>query len=455
MPFAPAVSTAVSSGRRWWRVGQNAGASFVAKIVSGACALVMVPLLLTQLGVEMFGWVSALVALVSLSQFADLGVAMALQSALSAAHARESDGALRTVYASGTRLLAGLGGAWLAISAPLAWWLGAHAFPAPGGLDAITQKSAWLALVIATAVGVPLSAGPRLAAALQLSWVHAMWTAAVNLAGVVAVLLAVRAGAGVVVFLVLLCVVQVMPGLLTSLHLSRRLGWNSKAAPERAEMRRLWHSGLPFAGANLAGALLISATPLAFARFGGYGASAAFAILQRLFGLLTQAHAMLLTPLWPAYAEAAAQDDRAWVLRTFRVSLGLTLLAAAAVAALTAVLPWIVPRWLGVATPVPTAHFAWLLAGWTVATAGVQACTFFLLGLHRLQSVAMRVALAHLLTLAAMAVGGKIFGGLGVAVALALGTILGPLWLLAHGSASAWRELERKNSTAPATAASV
>ncbi|MEY2880576.1 MAG: hypothetical protein RLZZ15_2956 [Verrucomicrobiota bacterium] len=187
-------------------------------------------------------------------------------------------------------------------------------------------------------------------------------------------------------------------------------------------------------------------TPGALVRFGGFEASAAFAILQRLFGAVQQGHALLLGPLWPAYAEAATRGDAAWLRRSFRISITLTLGAAAAVAGIAALVPWILPRWLGAEAPALTAGFVWLTAGGIALAMVAQAFAWFLLGLGRLQPIAMRIAVGHALTIAGMVGLGAAFGGTGVVAALAAGTALALLPLLAI---AAWRAA-RNLSTRPA-----
>lgn len=132
-PPAPSADSLPSGRRRWWRVGQNAGALVAARVVSGLCQLALIPLLLGLLGTRTFGWVMALVALVGLSQFADLGAAMALQQKLSEAWARGDAAGLRRTYASGVRLLLDLGLAWFIFAAPVAWWLGSRLLEGPMG----------------------------------------------------------------------------------------------------------------------------------------------------------------------------------------------------------------------------------------------------------------------------------------------------------------------------------
>ncbi len=441
MNFPADAPDSLRAGRRRWQlVGQNAGAQILSRLVSGLCQLAFVPLLLHRLGTDTFGWVMAAVACVALSQFADLGVAMALQQNLSEAWARRDFAAAQHTYVAGARLLLLLGAAWFVVAGPLAWWIGRLA-PAPDARGfALDSPLACLLIALTACVGVPLSAGPRLAAAVQLGWIHAGWTAAANVLTLLAAVAWSRsANASAATVVALLCAGQLAPGLATALHLARRLAWPAAPAASRDEMRRLWRAGLPFAAPNLAGAALQALTPLAFARFGGYGASAAFAVLQRLFGVAQQGHALLLGPLWPAYADAATRGDHAWVRRTLRLSLIFTAATCAAVAAGTFALPLILAAWLGDRAPTISPAFAWLVAAWAIASMFNQALSFLLLGLGKLSAIAGLIALSHLLTLAALALLGSQFGGTGVAAAIAAGATLGTLPLLARASLAALR----------------
>ena len=454
-PDAPADSPPAGH-RRWWRVGQNAGALVAARVVSGLCQLALVPLLLGILGTETFGWAMALVALVGLSQFADLGTAMALQQKLSEAWARGDAAGLRRTYASGRRLLFRLGLAWFILAAPAAWWLGSHLLVIPRGALGHQSQLSWLLVAVAATVGVPLSAGPRLAAALQFGWIAAGWTAAANVATLIAIWFFARTGSGGIVLVVaLLCAGQLLPGVLTAWQITRRLGWSGPSVADSATVSQLWHAGRKFAAPNLAGALLTAAAPAAVARFGGYDASAAFSVLQRLFGTAQQAHATALAPLWPAWAEAAGHGETAWVRRSLRLALGFTAAVCAALAVVALGLPEIVHVWLGAGATVPGAASAWLVATWISATMFGQTLSYFLLGLGRLERVALPVAVAHVCTLVAVGLLGSFLGGTGVVAALAAGATLGALPLFVRESVAAWRDLARKNSTPGAPAASL
>ena len=441
------TNVVAESERRWWRIGQNAGALAIARVLSGLCQFLLVPVLLRTLGTETFGWAMALVALVSLSQFADLGVAMAFQQDLSEAWARNERTGIRRTYASGVQLLAWLGAGWFILAIPLAWWGGASLLPAPGHGQTNGAALAWIVVAATMTAGVPLSAGTRLAAALQLGWINAAWTAVANFGTLVAVWIAANATARPVVFVALLCAGQIAPGAFTALHLRRRLNWRDDVAADPMEMKRLWKIGRKFAAPNLAGALLQATAPWLFARFGGYAASAAFAVLQRLFGVVQQAQALLLGPFWPAYAEAEARSEIAWVRRSFRWSVALTLAMVAGLAGATALLPEIIRLWLGAGASAPAPLFSWFVAIWISAGMVAQAWSYLLLGLGRLHRIALQVAAVHATTISAMAVAGRFTGSTGVAAMLAAGGALGLLPLSIRAGREALREISRKEST--------
>jgi O-antigen/teichoic acid export membrane protein len=63
---------------------------------------------------------------------------------------------------------------------------------------------------------------------------------------------------------------------------------------------------------------------------------------------------MLLTPLWPAYSEALARGDNAWVSRIFRKSLLVSILAAASFSIVFVLLGrTIINRWIGHPVMIP------------------------------------------------------------------------------------------------------
>jgi O-antigen/teichoic acid export membrane protein len=420
---------------RWWRVGQTAGANFVARFISGLCQLVMVPLLLHAFGAQHFGWVMTITNLVALSQFIDLGVAIALQHTLAEAWSRRATTEVQTVFASGVWILMRIGILWFLAGAPLAWWFGKNILP---NADIPHGNAAWVVTIGAISVGVVSAAGARLAAAVQQGWIFAGWTAVGNIGAVAALsVLGLVGRLEPITAVVILAAAQTLPGTFTAVHAAKRLNWPSVfSQSDPATAKLLWGQGLHFAAPNIAGAALQAFTPIGFARFGGYAAAAAFAVLQRLFGLISQAHAMLLAPLWPAYTEAAHRGEASWIKRSFQLAMAATVAASAAIAAIAAGLPWILQHGVNNAV-VPPAVFSWLIAAWFVGTMFAQACSFLLLGLGRLSQIALPVAAIHAVTIAGMLVIGSQAGSNGVAMVLAAASIMGLLPLFARATARA------------------
>lgn len=432
LPHDPS-DTRADGRRRSWRVGHTAAAQGLAKIVSGFSQLVLVPVLLAQFGTDVFGWVMTLFALTGLISFADLGVVIALQQRLAEAWGRSDQTRLRAIHHAGTQVLNRLGAVWFAVGSGLAWWLGPRLLPAPAVIDLSTQRAAWLCVAATVAAGVATGSGQRLALAIQSGWLAAGWAATINLAVLLGVIVAAHADANPAVFLLLLGAGVVLPGVVAGLQLSHRLGWRpapAKTPVDSALSAQLWQEGLGFAPPHLAGALLQSATAPLFVYFGGWSAGAALAVLTRLLGPIAQTHAMLLGPLWPAYAEAMVRDDRTWIRRTFRRSLAFTAACALAPLVIALLLPTILRAFLGANTTVPPTAFAWWIAGWHIATMFQQPLGVLLLGLNRLRLIAKPIAAAHLVTLAAAIAGGALWTTHGVAAALLFGTALGLLPLL-------------------------
>jgi O-antigen/teichoic acid export membrane protein len=293
-----------------------------------------------------------------------------------------------------------------------------------------------------------------LAAATQLGWIHAGWTAVTNLGTLMAVWAFARmGGSGTVTAISLLCAGQLIPGWLAAFSLARRLSWQGRVNAEAPLVWQLWHAGRKFAAPNLAGALLTAAAPAAVARFGGYAASAAFTVLQRLFGTAQQAHAMALAPLWPAWAEAMGHGENAWVRHSLRLALGFTAVVCVAVGIAAAALPGIIHLWLGAGASVPPAINAWLMAAWISAAMFGQTLSYFLLSVGRLERIALSIATAHALTFVGIGLLGYFIDGTGVVAALAAGAALGTLPLLIRECTATWRGLTQKHSTDSATAA--
>jgi O-antigen/teichoic acid export membrane protein len=75
-------------------------------------------------------------------------------------------------------------------------------------------------------------------------------------------------------------------------------------------------------------ALAYTSDSLVIAQLLGAAAVAEYAVPEKLFSLVALAIAMVLAPLWPAYGEAIARGDHAWVRRTLKRTFLISILVA-------------------------------------------------------------------------------------------------------------------------------
>ena len=109
---------------------------------------------------------------------------------------------------------------------------------------------------------------------------------------------------------------------------------------------------------------------------------AAYSIAQRLFQFVTQPLAMMNAPLWGAYADAHSKGDVAFIRRTFKASMLLTL----GVSLLGGIIlffssEWLLHYWTGGSVTVPTLLLG-LVAVWTVLECCGVAFAMFLNGVQ-------------------------------------------------------------------------
>ncbi|MFZ4478909.1 MAG: lipopolysaccharide biosynthesis protein [Rhodoferax sp.] len=132
---------------------------------------------------------------------------------------------------------------------------------------------------------------------------------------------------------------------------------------------------------------------------------AVYSIVQRYFQFLTQPLAMVNMPLWSAYADAHAKGDLAFIRRTLRASMGLTLAVSLVGAVIfLACSHWLLSYWTGGSVEVPIQLTA-AVALWAVFESCGVAFAMFLNGVQvvRQQVVVVAVFCAVVLPL-------KIFG---------------------------------------------
>jgi O-antigen/teichoic acid export membrane protein len=152
------------------------------------------------------------------------------------------------------------------------------------------------------------------------------------------------------------------------------------AAVSRETCHQVASSGALFFVLQLVVAVAYTSDSIVIAQLLGASAVATYAVPEKLFSLVSLSLGMVLAPLWPAYGEAIARGDAAWVRNTLKRTMWFSF-GLSGVASL--LLVWLGPALLGlwVGTGVnPALQLMLALAVWKVIEAVSGALAMFLNG---------------------------------------------------------------------------
>jgi O-antigen/teichoic acid export membrane protein len=406
------VSTeAGRSKERYRRVILTALASSVARGAALLTVLVSVPLTVRYLGSERFGLWMTISSFTALLQFADLGMGNGLLNAVSDANGRGDTVAARRYVTSGFYLLFGIAAILVGlfvVAYPLIPW--PRVFNV-GSAAAIKEAGpAMLVLVVCLALNLPLGIVQRVQLAYQEGYASNLWQAAGSLMALTGVLLAIHFRGGLP-WLVL--AMSGGPVVALLLNWVAEFGWLKPwLFPQHrffrlAAAQRIAGAGLMFMILQLATALAFSSDNIVIAQVLGAAAVTQYAVPMRLFSVLGVISALFFLPLWPAYGEAVARGDIAWVKRTLIRSLLLTfVLCGAPAVVLTLMGKTIIRMWVGPQIQ-PAFHLLLGMGIWAVLAGLGNALAMFLNGANILKfqavcgslmaiaAVLLKVWLAH------------------------------------------------------------
>jgi O-antigen/teichoic acid export membrane protein len=146
----------------------------------------------------------------------------------------------------------------------------------------------------------------------------------------------------------------------------------------------------------------------------GASAVASYGVAFKLFAITDLFQVAFLIPLWPAYSEALARKDLAWIVTTFRRSIYWSILWSVGSGLLLWLLtPIIVGKWLG-ATAVPQNDLMAAMFCLGVTTAISKCIAYLLNGLGQLAGQATYGTIAAFTNVLLSIALGKIFGLSGV-----------------------------------------
>jgi O-antigen/teichoic acid export membrane protein len=341
-------------GRQRLRAARRGGlTSLGGRAVSLAAGFATLPLALDGLGRRDFGVFLAVSSAVTLLGFTNLGIGQGLVATVARAQAREDTAEIQRLVSTAMALLTAVALAGVAVVLV--------AFSSAQALSA-TEPASWLTAAALAAVlvllGLPLTVAASVRLGLQESAASNAWTSLTGVFQLAGVTVAWLLDAGLVGFVCAFVGAGLVAGAGDSvMTLMARREW---LRPRRSAVRRsllspLLRTGSLFFVLALAGTVAFNVDTLIVAAVLGPEAAAQYGVAFKLFTTAPLLAGLFLTPLWPAYSDAAARGDEQWtrrvLTRSLLASIAFNLACALALLALTREL---LRLWLGTDLGVPT-----------------------------------------------------------------------------------------------------
>jgi O-antigen/teichoic acid export membrane protein len=315
------------------RRSRRAALSGVTTLLSGglkmAGSLITLPLLLHYLGAEGFGVWVALTSLMALSALGDLGIGNGLINAISAAHGTDDRTSARIWVSSAFLIALTLSCALLVVfailDAVLSW---PTVFNLPSSSTIIAEVGPAVEVMIGCVVlNVLLGVVVKVRTGYQEIHINMLWEILGIAFSIVTLVVLVWLKAALP-WLVLAEVgvpLIAMGGNIACLFFVERPWLRPSLSCVRFDaMRKLLNLGLLFVVLHLVGIAAFSSDNLLAIWICGPEAAGLYAIAMRLFSPCRLLAGALLGPLWPAYGEAIARGDIAWIRRTVAASIIIT-----------------------------------------------------------------------------------------------------------------------------------
>ncbi|MHC5063451.1 MAG: lipopolysaccharide biosynthesis protein [Planctomycetota bacterium] len=386
-------SSGERSSERYKRARLTSAATLAAHGMQVLAQLLVVPLALGYLGPERFGLWMALLGMVAIVSFADLGLGAGLQNAIAEAQGRGDRSAARRYFSSALILLFCLSLVFVYIALfllpryPLADWLGVEAELARAEVLPATQ-----ALLICLAVGLPAGLVTRLYNGLQEGYVPKIWLAAGRALALAAVWICIQMEMGLSWMAAAYTGLPFLMLLLAGNLMIARRPWllPSPSLMDRECIGRILGPGLAAFAVQLALVLVTSGIPLVIAARLGAESLPPFAVTQRFLWLPTMLVGVLVYPLWPAYREALARGDWAFLGSGLRRSF----LYASAIQIPFLLLmvvagQGVIELWTQDGEVVPETSLLYAMCVWSLLATFSTVCMIFLFGMERMRTQAI------------------------------------------------------------------
>ncbi len=426
------------------------GSSFVAKIIATLCTVAQVPIALRHLGKEHFGiWVT-LTSVLGMMSFTDLGLGFGLQNCMAEAYGKDDPVLTKRIYFTGFCLLTVIATVMTCIGVsiiPMFPW--EDFFKIHDAVLRTEIKPALTLVVCIFCVGLPLTSAQRLASAHQWGWMQNIWLAVGSILSLILIATASLLKFHFLTFLAFATIPPVLVNLGLLGQLLLRLGWLTDGHGFFATnyIYRLLTTGIGFLLPQIASTTLNTVPTVVISSVLGAAALTPYNLTQRLLVYLFQIQMLTIAPLWPAYSEAKARNDTAWIRATFQRCLRLAPLFLLPIILFAFFGRTVIFLWTRSPSSIPSYPLLWWLSGWTILLMLGQPCAYLLNGLGRLKGQSTYILASCCIALAIMPMFARRFGDYGVPMALVLSYLPLALPLMYWESFYGIHCLERSHSS--------
>lgn len=402
--------------------------SFLSQGIGIGTNLISIPLTINYLGGERYGVWLTMSSLLGWMAISDIGLGNALVNALAEAHGKDDRLLAREFVATSFWVLMAIAFL-LTLIFTLMFRFVPWATVFNVSTDVPQQELQW-AVIFSMASFVflfPISIVSGIYRGYQEEYLGNMWGIAGSILSLAALLVVTRIQGGLPLLVLALSGTRILVTLANAGYLFTRqypwlnLGFRSAT---RRSLHRLMPLGIKYLVQQLAGIGMFQSQPLIITQLLGPAQVGIFHVAHRLLTLPLLVVQRFTLPLVPAYGEALARQDWAWIRRTFWHSLlGSAIVSISPIIVLAFLARPIINMWVG-PTMIPGGALVAGLAVYAVVNAIVAPMACLLSGLERVGGQAIIAVVNALFTVSLCIFLIKIWGLPGMALAMALGFIV-------------------------------
>ena len=390
---APLEGGCDRSRERYRRIGQTAFTSVIARVVNISTGLITVPLTLGYLGVDKFGVWMTVTGFVAFLSFTDFGLGVGLQNALSRCDGLDNKKDTAYLVTTAMMMMLGIAGLLCLFAFLVLPLLPVHLFIKVKTVEAnLVLLPTVQAVILVFAIGLPTGLIQKILIAYQDGFLANLLLAGGRLLSLAGVFVCVWLKADLPILVVVymggpfvvlgagsLYVFSLRPYLRPHLYLFRL-----------RYLREIARTGLLVMAAQIGAVIMVSGPTLLLANKFGTTDVVPFTLTQQIVGTASIVLSVILAPLWPAYGEACARGDIAWVIKTFRRSLWFTGAVSIPVFLVVAVFGrFVIHIWTGNNDAVPSWSLLMACNVWALFMAWNMACSMLLNGLNQMTGQAL------------------------------------------------------------------